>query len=88
MHLNTLSPAEGSNPERKRVGRGIGSGLGKTAGRGHKGHKSRSGYSRKFSSNSGWVMATGTRPILTETKMKIPQGFDALCKSEKILSAF
>ncbi|MEM5528134.1 50S ribosomal protein L15 [Gammaproteobacteria bacterium AS21] len=43
MHLNTLSPAEGSNPERKRVGRGIGSGLGKTAGRGHKGQKSRSG---------------------------------------------
>ena len=43
MHLNTLSPAEGSNRVRKRVGRGIGSGLGKTAGRGHKGQKSRSG---------------------------------------------
>ncbi|NRA18150.1 MAG: 50S ribosomal protein L15 [Oceanospirillaceae bacterium] len=43
MHLNTLSPADGSNPVRKRVGRGIGSGLGKTAGRGHKGQKSRSG---------------------------------------------
>ncbi|NRA19224.1 MAG: 50S ribosomal protein L15 [Oceanospirillaceae bacterium] len=43
MHLNTLSPAEGSNPAGKRVGRGIGSGLGKTAGRGHKGQKSRSG---------------------------------------------
>ncbi|WP_263081763.1 50S ribosomal protein L15 [Endozoicomonas sp. Mp262] len=43
MRLNTLSPAEGSRKERKRVGRGIGSGLGKTGGRGHKGQKSRSG---------------------------------------------
>ena len=39
MQLNTLSPAAGSNPDGKRVGRGIGSGLGKTAGRGHKGQK-------------------------------------------------
>jgi large subunit ribosomal protein L15 len=43
MRLNTIKPAEGSRPSRKRVGRGIGSGLGKTAGRGHKGQKSRSG---------------------------------------------
>ena len=43
MRLNTLSPAPGSKPNAKRVGRGIGSGLGKTAGRGHKGQKSRSG---------------------------------------------
>jgi len=43
MRLNTLSPAPGRNKEAKRVGRGIGSGLGKTAGRGHKGQKSRSG---------------------------------------------
>ena len=43
MFLNTLSPAAGSKPSAKRVGRGIGSGLGKTAGRGHKGQKSRSG---------------------------------------------
>ena len=47
MRLNTLSPAEGSRKERKRVGRGIGSGLGKTGGRGHKGQKSRSGGSVK-----------------------------------------
>jgi len=45
MRLNTLSPAEGSKKDRKRVGRGIGSTLGKTAGRGHKGQKSRSGGS-------------------------------------------
>lgn len=43
MFLNTIKPAEGSTKDRKRVGRGIGSGLGKTAGRGHKGQKSRSG---------------------------------------------
>ena len=47
MHLNTLSPAEGSRKTAKRVGRGIGSGLGKTCGRGHKGQKSRSGGSVK-----------------------------------------
>lgn len=47
MFLNTLSPAEGSRAEGKRVGRGIGSGLGKTGGRGHKGQKSRSGGSVK-----------------------------------------
>ncbi len=45
MRLNTLSPAPGSRKAAKRVGRGIGSGLGKTAGRGHKGQKSRSGGS-------------------------------------------
>ncbi len=43
MHLNTLKPAAGSTKAAKRVGRGIGSGLGKTCGRGHKGQKSRSG---------------------------------------------
>jgi large subunit ribosomal protein L15 len=43
MFLNTLSPAAGSKPGKKRVGRGIGSTLGKTGGRGHKGQKSRSG---------------------------------------------
>ncbi|MCB1692568.1 MAG: 50S ribosomal protein L15 [Pseudomonadales bacterium] len=43
MRLNTIKPAQGAKSEGKRVGRGIGSGLGKTAGRGHKGQKSRSG---------------------------------------------
>lgn len=43
MRLNTLKPAEGSKHSRKRVGRGIGSGTGKTAGRGHKGQKARTG---------------------------------------------
>ncbi|QJC29998.1 50S ribosomal protein L15 [Enterobacteriaceae endosymbiont of Plateumaris sericea] len=43
MYLNTLSPSLGSKSYKKRLGRGIGSGLGKTSGRGHKGQKSRSG---------------------------------------------
>ncbi|WP_423898001.1 50S ribosomal protein L15 [Candidatus Pelagadaptatus aseana] len=47
MRLNTLSPAPGRTHSKKRVGRGIGSGVGKTAGRGHKGLKSRSGGSVK-----------------------------------------
>ena len=47
MFLNTLSPAPGRTKNKKRVGRGIGSGVGKTAGRGHKGLKSRSGGSVK-----------------------------------------
>ena len=53
MHLNTLKPAEGSSKTRKRVGRGIGSGLGKTCGRGHKGQKSRSGGSTKVGFEGG-----------------------------------
>jgi len=47
LKLNNLSPAKGARRNRKRVGRGPGSGLGKTAGRGHKGARSRSGYSAK-----------------------------------------
>ncbi|HEX7340149.1 MAG TPA: 50S ribosomal protein L15 [Rhodanobacteraceae bacterium] len=47
MRLNTIQPAEGSNTPRLRVGRGIGSGLGKTAGRGHKGQHARKGGSHK-----------------------------------------
>jgi large subunit ribosomal protein L15 len=47
MDLSNLKPAEGSTPTRKRVGRGQGSGSGKTAGRGHKGAQSRSGFRRK-----------------------------------------
>ena len=47
MELHELSPAVGAKKERNRVGRGHGSGNGKTSGRGHKGQKARSGYSRK-----------------------------------------
>ena len=53
MRLNTLKPADGSKTNRKRVGRGIGSGLGKTAGRGHKGQKSRNGGYHKVGFEGG-----------------------------------
>jgi len=53
ISLNTLKPAKGSTHKKKRVGRGPGSGLGKTAGRGEKGQKSRSGYSRKVGFEGG-----------------------------------
>lgn len=53
MQLNTLKPAEGANKARRRVGRGIGSGIGKTAGRGHKGQKSRSGGYHKVGFEGG-----------------------------------
>ncbi len=53
MRLNTLKPAEGSKKDAKRVGRGIGSGLGKTGGRGHKGQKSRSGGFHKVGFEGG-----------------------------------
>ena len=53
MRLNTLQPADGSKKDRKRVGRGIGSGLGKTGGRGHKGQKSRSGGFHKIGFEGG-----------------------------------
>src|SRR3954466_794048 len=53
MDLNNLKPADGSRKPRRRVGRGIGSGLGKTAGRGHKGQKSRSGGYHKVGFEGG-----------------------------------
>jgi len=53
MQLNTIKPAVGANRARRRVGRGIGSGLGKTAGRGHKGQKSRSGGFHKVGFEGG-----------------------------------
>ncbi|MBU3693325.1 MAG: 50S ribosomal protein L15 [Rhodocyclaceae bacterium] len=53
MELNNIKPAEGSKKDRRRVGRGIGSGLGKTAGRGHKGQKSRAGGFHKVGFEGG-----------------------------------
>jgi large subunit ribosomal protein L15 len=53
MQLNTIKPASGSKHAKRRVGRGIGSGLGKTAGRGHKGQKSRAGGYHKVGFEGG-----------------------------------
>jgi large subunit ribosomal protein L15 len=53
MKLHEISPAKGSTKAKKRVGRGPGSGLGKTAGRGHNGQRSRSGYSQRLGFEGG-----------------------------------
>ena len=53
MQINTIKPSDGSKKNRRRVGRGIGSGLGKTAGRGHKGQKSRAGGFHKVGFEGG-----------------------------------
>jgi large subunit ribosomal protein L15 len=53
MELNTIQPADGAKHAKRRVGRGIGSGLGKTAGRGHKGQKSRAGGFHKVGFEGG-----------------------------------
>src|SRR5688500_9386761 len=71
MRLNTIKPAEGSNKSRRRVGRGIGSGLGKTAGRGHKGQKSRSGGFHKIGFEGGqmpWQRRLPRRGFVSTTR--------------------
>ena len=76
MNLNTLKPAIGEKTSRKRVGRGIGSGMGKTAGRGHKGQKSRSGGFSKVGFSSRVSIITSQVTLsqldkLTETDINI-----------------
>lgn len=74
MKLNTLKPTEGSNPSTRRVGRGIGSGFGKTGGRGHKGQKSRAGGFHKVGFEGGQM------PI----QRRLPKrGFKSLTKDYK-----
>jgi large subunit ribosomal protein L15 len=53
MRLNNLQPNDGANKERRRVGRGVGSGLGKTAGRGHKGQHARAGGTHEYGFEGG-----------------------------------
>jgi large subunit ribosomal protein L15 len=65
MELHDLKPAPGATRTRRRVGRGPGSGAGKTAGKGHKGQKSRSGYSRRFGFEGGQM------PLVR----RLPKGF-------------
>lgn len=73
MRLNEIKPARGSNHPRKRVGRGIGSGRGKTAGRGHKGQKSRAGGYHKVGFEGGQM------PL----QRRVPKrGFNSLKKKE------
>jgi len=70
MRLNTLKPAEGSRTTAKRVGRGIGSGLGKTCGRGHKGQKSRAGGFHKVGFEGGQMPLQRRLPKVGFTSRK------------------
>jgi large subunit ribosomal protein L15 len=75
MRLNTMKPAAGSTKNRRRVGRGIGSGLGKTAGRGHKGQSSRSGGFHKVGFEGGQM------PL----QRRLPKrGFVSLAKNDAV----
>jgi len=88
MELNTIKPAEGSKKDRRRVGRGIGSGLGKTAGRGHKGQKSRSGGFHKVGFEGGQMplhrrlpkrgFKSLTKPFNAEVTLADLQALDAV----------
>ena len=86
MNLNTLSPAEGEKKDANRVGRGIGSGLGKTGGRGHKGQKSRSGGFHKRGFEGGQMplqrrlpkVGFNSRKALTSAEVRL----DTLAKIE------
>lgn len=71
MELNKLKPAPGSKHPRRRVGRGIGSGLGKTAGRGHKGQKARSGGFHKVGFEGGQMPLQRRMPKRGFTSMKV-----------------
>jgi len=70
MRLNTLKPADGSKQDRKRVGRGIGCGLGKTAGRGHKGQKERAGGFHKVGFEGGQMPLQRRLPKVGFTSRK------------------
>lgn len=103
MKLNTIKPAEGSTHAKRRVGRGIGSGLGKTAGRGHKGQKSRAGGFHKVGFEGGQMplqrrlpkrgfvsLSKGdTAEVRTDTLSKLEtETIDILVlKNEKLISA-
>lgn len=70
MRLNTLKPSDGAKRDRKRVGRGIGSGNGKTAGRGHKGQHSRSGGYHKVGFEGGQMPIQRRLPKVGFTSRK------------------
>ena len=102
MRLNTLKPAPGSKKSRHRVGRGIGSGWGKTAGRGHKGQRARSGGYHKVGFEGGQMplhrrlpkrgFASPTRALYAEVRLSELQGMKvadidlAALKAEAIVS--
>ena len=81
MHLNTIKPTEGQRKNRTRVGRGIGSGLGKTCGRGHKGQKARSGGYHKINFEGGQMPIQRRLPKLGFTS-RVGRTVDQITLSE------
>ena len=88
MKLNTIKPAAGAKHAKRRVGRGIGSGLGKTSGRGHKGQKSRAGGFHKVGFEGGQMplqrrlpkrgFASRTHVFMAEVRLNELQGMEAV----------
>lgn len=81
MNLNSLSPDPGSRPPKKRLGRGIGSGLGKTSGKGHKGQKSRAGGYHKINFEGGQMPIQRRLPKMG-FKSRVGKTVDQICLSE------
>lgn len=81
MNLNSLSPDPGSRPSKKRLGRGIGSGLGKTSGKGHKGQKARAGGYHKINFEGGQMPIQRRLPKMG-FKSRIGRGIDQICLGE------
>lgn len=81
MNLNTLSPDPGSRPSKKRLGRGIGSGLGKTSGKGHKGQKARAGGYHKINFEGGQMPIQRRLPKMG-FKSRIGKTVDQVCLNE------
>ena len=81
MNLNSLSPDPGSRPPKKRLGRGIGSGLGKTSGKGHKGQKARAGGYHKVGFEGGQMPIQRRLPKMG-FKSRVGKTVDQICLSE------
>lgn len=81
MNLNSLSPDPGSKPCKKRLGRGVGSGLGKTCGKGHKGQKARAGGYHKINFEGGQMPIQRRLPKMG-FKSRIGKTVDQVCLSE------
>lgn len=81
MNLNTLSPDPGSKPAKRRLGRGIGSGLGKTSGKGHKGQKARAGGYHKINFEGGQMPIQRRLPKMG-FKSRVAKTFDEITLSE------
>jgi large subunit ribosomal protein L15 len=81
MNLNTLSPDPGSRPSKKRLGRGMGSGLGKTSGKGHKGQKARAGGYHKINFEGGQMPIQRRLPKMGFTS-RVGRTIDQICLSE------